>query len=365
MRILQIVESLEVGGAERVVVNLANALAESHEVAIVCTKRIGALRDQLSRSVQVECLDKREGNDFRLAGKLANCIRSFRADAVHSHHWGVLLDAGLAVTRANDAVFVHTVHGKYPAYSSGFVSRGKKILRHFLERRIANRAASIVCVSDALVDYVQEEVGIARSNLSVIVNGTSIADAIERSPRDSGELTLAAVGRLAAVKNYALLLEAFSLLHRRGIGLRLKIVGDGPERAALEAQARAAGVQDRVEFLGFRTDVSAILARADVFVLSSLSEGLPMAALEAMQVSLPIVATRVGGMPQVVNEGANGFLVDSGNAEQLADRIRFLAEHRDLLLQYGAASRALLVRNFSAAAMVDAYSRLYRTSNNS
>jgi glycosyltransferase involved in cell wall biosynthesis len=130
-----------------------------------------------------------------------------------------------------------------------------------------------------------------------------------------------------------LLLEAFSLLHRRGIGLRLKIVGDGPERAALEAQARAAGVQDRVEFLGFRTDVSAILASADVFVLSSLSEGLPMAALEAMQVSLPIVATRVGGMPQVVNEGANGFLVDSGNAEQLADRIRFLAEHRDLLLQ--------------------------------
>ncbi|HEU4603409.1 MAG TPA: glycosyltransferase [Steroidobacteraceae bacterium] len=363
MRILQIVESLEVGGAERVVVNLANALAQSNDVAIVCTKRIGALRDQLSDAVKVECLDKREGNDFRLPQKLANCIRSFRAEVVHSHHWGVLLDAGLAVAHANDAVFVHTVHGKYPSYSPGLISRTKKQLRHFLERRVSRRAESVVCVSEELIDYVQREVGIARNKLRVIVNGTSIADPVQRASGGSEELTLVTVGRLAAVKNHALLLRAFALLHAQGLRLQLKIVGDGPERGKLEAQVRATGIQDRVEFLGFRSDVSAVLASADVFVLSSISEGLPMAALEAMQVSLPIVATRVGGMPQVVSEGTNGFLVDSGNAEQLADRIRFLAEHRGVLVEYGKASRALLVRNFSAATMVDAYKRVYGKSN--
>jgi glycosyltransferase involved in cell wall biosynthesis len=219
-----------------------------------------------------------------------------------------------------------------------------------------------VCVSDALVEYVEQEVGIARSRISVIVNGTAIADPPARAHRATKEIVLAAVGRLAAVKNYALLLRAVALLVSQGVPLKLKIVGDGPERTNLETQATAAGIDKYVEFLGFRADVAAILSTADMFVLSSVSEGLPMAALEAMQVCLPIVATRVGGMPQVVREGVNGFLVESGNAEQLADRIRFLADHPDLLLQYGAASRAHLVSHFSADAMVDAYSRLYKQS---
>lgn len=359
MRIVQVTESLEIGGAERVVVTLANGLSvRGHDTSVVCLKTAGPLAGDLV-NVRSSCIGKGEGNDPRAILRLAAALRAARAEVVHSHDWGCYLDTMLAARLARVPVAVHTAHGKYMAYPPGRMAALKKNFRHLLERRAARRYGNVICVSDALRAHVTEEIGIPAAATCTIANGVAVAPLPPKSVPEPGAARLIAVGRLAAVKNFGLLIRAFAGLAARWPRLELAIVGDGPERAGLETLAKQLGLADTVRFLGFRSDVDAQLARSDVFVLTSLSEGIPMAILEAMKSGLPVVATRVGGVPATVADGVTGRLVDSGDERALARALASLIEHPASAAAMGVAGHARVQREFSVDAMVSAYEATY------
>src|SRR5262245_40798490 len=146
MRIVQVTESLEIGGAERVVVTLANALAARHESSVICLKQLGPLAGDLA-GVPASCIGKREGSDPGAILRLSRAFKSARADVVHAHDWGCYLDAMTASWMAGIPIAVQTVHGRYMSYPPGRLVAFKKSLRHFLERRAARRFGNVVCVS--------------------------------------------------------------------------------------------------------------------------------------------------------------------------------------------------------------------------
>lgn len=165
--------------------------------------------------------------------------------------------------------------------------------------------------------------------------------------------------RLVSIKGLEHLIRAVSLLRAELPEIRLEIAGSGPEQAALEKEMRRLELQDHVTFLGWRTDLAALLPRWDVFVLPSLDEGLPIAALEAMAAGLPVVATAVGGVPELVEDGRTGWLVPPGNAEALAGRIRQLLLDPERARGMGTTGAAHARAQFSAERMVSSIEKLY------
>ncbi|HET9865321.1 MAG TPA: glycosyltransferase [Steroidobacteraceae bacterium] len=359
MRVVQVTESLEIGGAERVVVTLANSLAARHESSVICLKQLGPLAAELA-GVPVSCIGKREGNDPAAILRLARAFEAARADVVHAHDWGCYLDAMAAAWMAGIRVAVQTVHGKYMAYPPGRLAGLKKSLRHMCERRAARRFGNVVCVSDALRAHVAEEIGIGAAQTMTIANGVAVPPLHRNRAPQPGALRLVTVGRLAAVKNYELLIRAFAPLAARWPQLSLTFVGDGPERAGLERLASSLGLAGSVFFLGFRSDIDQLLADSDIFVLTSVSEGIPMSILEAMKCGLPVVATRVGGVPATVADGETGMLVESGDDRALTRALAVLIENPRSAEAMGAAGHARALQKFSVEAMVGAYEAVYR-----
>jgi glycosyltransferase involved in cell wall biosynthesis len=359
MRILQVIESLEFGGAEKVVVDLANELATRHEVTICCVKRLGDLARDVDSRIRVLCLDKAEGNDYRVPFRLARIAAAAGADVLHTHEWGVFLEGALAGALARTPVLVHTVHGPYTAYPPGWRSRLKRSLRHAIERRAIRRFARLVTVSDSIQTGIRDEIGIDSRRMTTIHNGIRVGSAARpASEGRSHGVTFIAVGRLARIKNHELMIRAF-----RALGdarSRLLLVGDGPERAVLEALARELGLESRMQFLGFRRDVADLLAASDAFLVSSDHEGVSIAVLEAMRAGLPVIGTRVGGMAETVKDGRTGLLVTQGDVDSMARAMRLLVESPEERKRLGSEGRRYLESEFSIENMVSRYERVYR-----
>lgn len=357
MRILHVIESLEFGGAEKVVIDLANEMAARHEVVICCVKRLGDLAASVDPRIRVFCLDKGEGNDIRVPLRLARLLHRERVEVLHAHNWGVYLEAALAGLFARTPVCIHTVHGQYMGYPPGRGSRFKRALRHGLERFLARRFAKIVTVSDSIQRYVVAEIGITADRLLTIHNGIRMASPL-MAKRSGNAIMCITVGRLAEVKNQAMMLRAFHAA--TDAEARLWLVGDGPERVRLEALARELGLNERVVFTGFRQDIADLLARSDVFLMSSNYEGISIAVLEAMRAGLPVIGTRVGGMPETVQDGRTGLLVAPGDIAGMADALRRLLASPAERVRLGMAARKFLETEFSIENMVARYEQVYR-----
>ena len=174
-----------------------------------------------------------------------------------------------------------------------------------------------------------------------------------------GELLIVSVGNLYPVKGHAVLINALATLRDR-VGWRLAIAGRGEEEQRLRAQAATAGIGDRVHLLGFRDDVADILAAGDLFTMPSLSEGLPLALVEAMSFGLPVVVTRVGGVPEVVSDGVEGLLVSPSDPGALATALAALLDDAPRRQRMGEAARTRALRDYALSTMADRYERLYR-----
>ena len=355
MRILHLIESLEFGGAEKVAIDLANAMAERHEVTICCVKQIGDLGGTVDARIRVLCLNKREGNDYFVPFRLAQILRDFRIDVLHAHNWGVYLEAALAGLLARTQVAIHTVHGPYLDYLLGWRPRLKRTVRHTLERLFSPRFAKIVTVSDSIQQYIRDEIGIAPSRMLTVHNGIK-TQGIPIARKDNGEIRCITVGRLAEVKNQTMMIRAFHAADCRNA--KLYLVGDGPERAKLAALSRELGIEDRVVITGFRQDVSDLLAQSDIFLMSSHYEGISIAVLEAMRAGLPVIGTSVGGMAETVKPDT-GILVAANDVAAMADAIRSLIHSPNLRSDLGAAGQKFLEAEFSIDQMVARYELLY------
>jgi len=276
---------------------------------------------------------------------------------VHTHNPQPLLFAALAA-RASGAALVHTKHGVNPDNT-----------RRMAMRRAAGKlVGAFVCVSEPTAAVARERRECRPDRLVGVPNGIDLDrfgpdPEARRALREElgipqGAFAVGTVGRLFVEKGHAYLIR--SLAPVLGDGFHLVITGDGPERENLASQAAALPRKDCVHLTGNRRDVPRLLAALDAFALTSKSEGLPLVIPEAMAAGLPIVATAVGGVPQVVEESETGFLVEYGDEESLRARLCALDGDRQLARKCGTTGRERALGRYSSRRMVAEYLELYR-----
>jgi glycosyltransferase involved in cell wall biosynthesis len=360
MIVAHVLSSLRIGGQERVALDLAGGQVAAGNTVLVVSLAPppdGPLADAFrGRGVDVHRVAKRPGIDVGLPLRLTAFFRRRGVGVVHTHNRQPLLYAAPAGKLAGAKV-VHTRHGP------GRGTRGEQWLR----RGAGYLVDAYVAVSPELAALARELGDCSDGKLKVIENGIDLAAfgaaAGERSAvraelglPDDGWV-VGSVGRLAREKDYPLLVRAAAPL--LGPAGRLLLVGDGGEAGAIRAEVDARGVAPFVSLAGVRHDVPRLLAAMDAFALSSRLEGLPLCALEAMAAGLPVVATAVGGLPGLIQDGVTGFLVPAGDEPALARALAALRADPALARAVGERGRAHVRRLYARDAMVRRYLDLY------
>lgn len=359
LRVVLGIETSGPGGAEAMVVQLARALSERGADVVVATTRPGWMTERAEAAGLPVWIDAmREGPDPRWVARLRRRLRDERIDLLHSHEFEMNAYGGAAAIAAR-VPSVATLHGSVAG------TERKHLLAY---RALGALGQRLVAVSHDLLARLAGPLGRGHRRVRVIHNGTEVPPllAAEARPdarrRARAELGLpgdgplfVAIGSLYPVKDHATLLRAAAWLP----GARIAIAGRGDEEAALRDLATSLGIADRVHLLGLRDDVPRVLAACDAFVQPSLSEGLPLAVLEAMAHGCAVVATRVGGVAEAVVEGETGLLVPPGDPAKLADALREVANDPALAAAFAEAGWRRAHAEFSTDAMTDRYLALY------
>jgi L-malate glycosyltransferase len=315
----------------------------------------------LHTRVRLVALHKPEGNNPTLIYRLYRVLRDLRPHIVQTHNWGTLLEGVVAAKLAGVPIVVHAEHG---TIQGGW---GRLVIQRFLWRAVHK----VLCVSQAHRQRLAETVQFPYDRLTLILNGVDV-QAFTPRPADKDTIRaemgleldpiyIGTVGNLRPVKNQVLLLQAAQQVCARYHNVRVVIIGEGPLRGQLVRTAEALGIQKQVCWLGARADIPELLNALDIFVLPSLSEGLPMSVLEAMACGLPVVATDVGGIPEVVVHGHTGLLVSSQDVQQLTAALETLVQQPCMRLTLGRQGRERVVEHFSLQRMVHDYQLLYES----
>ena len=347
----------EVGGAQSYVAALLPALAERYEVVLAAHGE-GPLRaaatDAGARFVPLRHVRRpiRPWRDLAGLVELSRLLRRERPQILHasSSKAGVLGRLAAVATRVPIRFF--TVHGwAFSAYS-GLPS----LLYRITDRLMAPLTTVTICVSENEL-AAGLEAGTCSTERTVVIRNAVDVSAASRARHDRATPRLIAVGRLKAPKDFLTLIRALAALPEGSF--EALIVGDGPDRGAVEDEIRTLGLEERVRLVGERSDVPALLADSDLFVLSSRSEGLPVSVLEAMAAELPVVASGVGGLAELVVDGETGILVPPGDTLALAAALGQMVEDRERRGRLGAAGRARAEAFFDLAPFRRAHVELY------
>jgi glycosyltransferase involved in cell wall biosynthesis len=357
--------SYQFGGSERVGVDLALEF-KRRGYQVVCFAfhdSNGPMRAELERA-GIRCLDlsyQRFRGFFRRPlyyWRFWRMLRKERVRALHVHHHGAMILCGIPARLAGIKRVVMTEHALQALIERADARR--------LTVRYCRYASDITVVEPLQFEYFHKELGFPIRKLHCIPNGVripvKIPALVAQKRREFGldpdVFAFFYVGRLNPVKDLGTMLEAFAALAVRGsFHTRLYLVGDGSERAMLEARRKALGLDERVTFLGARSDVSEILMAADAFVMSSKSEGLPMALLEAMAAGVPCLATGVGGIPDLFGDD-RGLSVPAEDPLALAEAMAAIARSPGLRQRLVANASANLVKNYALDAITDRYLEL-------
>jgi glycosyltransferase involved in cell wall biosynthesis len=339
VRVLWLAKGLGRGGAERLIVESARHLDRERfvvEVAYVLPWKDAFVGDLESQGIPVHCLGRGRTLDPRWVWRLRRLVRERSFDLVHTHMPVPAVAARLALPR-RPPVIVHTEHNLWTRYRS--VTRWTNALTY-------PRNSAVIAVSAAVAASIDPpRWGPASPPVEVVLHGPHIEsiphgpDARRRAREllslDPDDRVIGTVGNFTAKKNQRMLLDAVAQLAAPG-RVRVVLVGIGPLRDALETHARALGLGDRATFTGLRSDVYDLLPAFDVFALSSDFEGLPIALLEAMAAGVPCVATAVGGIPEVVTDGEEGYLVGGRDVQAFAARLQKILDDPVLAESLGA-----------------------------
>jgi glycosyltransferase involved in cell wall biosynthesis len=387
LRVLQLVSNLQIGGAQQVVRTLAENLAEAGCRPVVAAFRDGPLRRDIEAlGIPVEILSDRRysavhgplfvADVLRIRRAMADLLRRHDIDVVQTH---LLMSLDfLALTlrgRAGPLVFWTVQNTDFTLRAEHlpgqrWLLRPKRAAYRLLYRAALRRLDGFIAVSEDVRAAVMREIGaVPDEKIAVIYNSVDLRRyqiSVDRAAIRRG-LGLPEGARVASMvatckrqKGHSYLIEAAGSLVARRPDLHILLIGDGELRGALEAQARAAGVERHIHFLGSRLDVPELLAASDYFVLPSLWEGLSMALVEAMAAGLPVVATAVSGSRQVMLDGETGLLVPPADPQQLAAALQALLDDPERARAMGAAARRRVERAFSAQKQAADHIALYR-----
>jgi glycosyltransferase involved in cell wall biosynthesis len=357
-RLLFLITLAETGGAQAYVAALLPAVAERFDVAVAAHGG-GFLEEAAAAAgVRYHALEHlrrpiEPRRDVRALVELVRLLRSERPLVVHANSSKAGVLGRLAAVLARVPVRIFTEHGWAFAPRTG----AARAVYLWADRLMSPLTTATICVAES-----ERAIGLAartcRADRTVVIHNGVDLDRPRRGPGTGrSPVGILSVGRFRAPKDFTTLVQSVARLER-GL-VQLRIVGDGPDHAAIAAEIARLDVAGAVELLGARRDVAELLAESDVFVLSSRSEGLPMSVLEAMAAAVPVVATRVGGIPELVPDDQTGTLVPAGDAPALAAALDRLARDPELRDRLGAAARRRAEQQFSLAAFRRAHVALY------
>jgi sugar transferase (PEP-CTERM/EpsH1 system associated) len=368
--IAHIIHRLDVGGLENGLVNLINYLPEDrYRHAIVCLTGYSEFRKRIRRTdVDIHALDKQPGKDLGVYARLWRLLRRLRPQVVHTRNLATL-DCQFAAAAAGVAHRVHGEHGW-----DMFDLHGTRAKYRWLRRAAVPVIDCFVPMSRDLAGWLETAVGVPPRKIVQLYNGVDTLRFRPRNGRRALDLggcpvpedafVIGSVTRLEPVKNPQSTVRAFArlvrLLPEQGRRLRLLLVGDGSEKAAIVQLAAEEGIAQQALFAGQRDDIDRMLQGMDLFVLTSLNEGISNTILEAMATGLPVVATAVGGNGELVTPGTTGALCASGDADALALAMRDYLQDAERVRQHGTAARRTAEQKFSLQAMVNGYDAMYQ-----
>ncbi len=365
LRVLQVTHDLHPGGLPRVVDTLCRTLdSKRFEVSVLCLRDTGPLAEALQEDLQIPVL-RLHGDPTtvdRLSFlKVRRLLSAHPVDVVHTHNSGPFFDGTIGAALAGVRTVVHTEHGR----AWGDTPWRWRVIEHLL----SYYAYRVVTVSDDSARSLMHWEKIPRAKIVIIPNGIdgSRYDVVVDSgakrralgiPEDS--LVVGYASRLETEKNLELLLNAFSRVTETESRAFLLVAGHGSERERLEELASELGVSARVRFLGVRLDIPELLKVFDLHVLPSRREGLPMILLESMAAGCATVATAVGGVPDVIEHGISGELVNSGDADALSEAMGRLLRDPNTRARYVRRARTIFDQHYEAQVMARRYELLYQ-----
>jgi glycosyltransferase involved in cell wall biosynthesis len=358
--ILHLIETSGPGGAEKMLINLVESLEPASYTSLIGLMKDGWLRRVLSDlGYETLILPHTRSIDFEFVRNLISVIKGKNIDLMHAHEFAMNTLGSLASLTTRVPI-VATVHGKN--------YYGEKWRRR-LAYRWVSRQSRMVAVSEDIAEFLAHEIGISRRNIMTIHNGIRTdlflnddsARARYRSlfRLNEGQPLIGTVGSLYPVKGHTYLLNALAIVKRSVKDVKAVIVGRGFLLDQLIAEATSLGLGGDVEFLGFREDIPMLIQAMDIFVLPSLSEGHPLALLEAMASQKPVVATDVGGLREVVQDGKVGILVPRKDPQALAEKIIMLIKNKELAQEMAIAGRIRSVNVFDIKNTVKKYTDIY------
>lgn len=380
IRILRVIARLNMGGPAIHVANLAagletrgyhttlvaGSLARGEDSMAFLAERLGvAVVDVPEIQRELSILP-----DTRSVLRVAELIRETRPHILHTHTakaGAIARAAALLAGAARPPVVVHTFHGHV---LKGYFGRGRTGFFRQVERSLARSSDALVAVSPEVRDDLVA-LGVARPEKFVVVRlGIPLDERLDDETADldyryeygigRDAFVVGWVGRMTAVKDAGAVLHTVAALRARGVDAVACLVGDGPDHESLEQLAHDLEITRSCFFVGYQAEVAGLYRLFDAFYLPSVNEGTPVSAIEALAAATPVVANRVGGVPDVVRDGIDGFLVEPGDTEGAAERLAALAADAGLRRQLGESGQARVRERYSVARLVDDVDRLYR-----
>lgn len=367
--IAHIIFKLGTGGLENGLVNLINNIPQDkYRHAVICMTNFTEFRNRIERKdTKVYCLNKKEGNDFAALFRLWSVLRGIKPDILHTRNLSGI-EAQLPGFFAGIKTRIHGEHGRDMDDLDG------KHFRYTLLRRIFRLLIQrYIPMSKDLEKWLVQDIRVSEGKVSQIYNGVDVTrfrPALVKSlkilpewlKKDS-KFILGSVGRQEPVKDPVTLLEAFIHLVKNfpelGDSVKLIMVGDGTLNPILKNMVKNAEIERLVWFAGDRSDIPEILQTLDLFVLPSVNEGISNTILEAMATGLPVIATNVGGNPELVLDKITGSLVSKQNTIKMADALKFYIDNPEATILRGQNARQRILEKFSLKRMVDAYMKVY------
>ena len=362
-RLAYVINNLNLGGAEKLLLATIKKLNREKYDVTVFSMLAGdqLLQDFQESGAKIICLGMKNKRDLTGFWKLYRAFKSNKTQIVHTH----LLEADIwgrfAALLAKVPVIVSTQHSvdawkKHP-------QRMRAKMRLWLNKIATRHSTGVIAVSETVKEFLIKYENICPEKIYVLKNGIEINNNIKAlsSENDRALKTIGSMGRLFEEKGFEYLLRAFQQVRARKPKISLVIAGDGPLRASLKKLAQDLNISDNVTFLGNITDIAAFLKRIDVFVLSSIQEGIPLALLEAMAAVKPVIATTVGGIPEVIEHGTDGMLVEATNVNALKNAILSMLNDKKKAKKLGKKARCKALEEFNLDETVKALDVLYDT----
>ncbi len=359
--ILHLTETSEPGGSETVLAYIAKHLDPKHYRSSVCLLNEGWLSGHLKKiGVDYTIIENKRSFDPIFLSQLTRLIKRERIDLVHTHEFGMNVYGSIAA-RVCFVPMIGTIHSRLY-----FTEKKRRMLAYKLAIALCSQ---MVTVCEDLRMFMHEKLRLRNANKIVtIYNGidlekyaikSSFGKLCSQLSIPAGTLVAGTVGSLFKVKGIPYLLEATKKVVSHFPNFRLLIAGEGDQESVLKQKTLSLGLEQTVSFLGFRNDIPELLNLFDIYICSSISEGLSLSILEAMAAGKPVVATQVGGNPELVIPGKNGFLVSPGDPYALAEKILILLKDKNLRELMGRTGKKIAEEKFSLEKMVKNYQNLY------